>query len=98
MKMFLVEPLLNLVIYVRNKHSKTQKHRFAFITISIIVANDTRIHVIERSPQNTDDQHWFSVPCLFVLISHHFIPLTKIEAEAAKKLRTSLGKIYWFLC
>ena len=49
------------------------------------------------------------MPCLFVLISHHFKPLTEIrtnfnllkeqiEAEAAKKLRTmSLGKIYWFL-
>ena len=45
---------------------KTQKHRFPFIIISIIVLNDTRI------PQN---QHCFSMHCLFVLISHHFKPL-----------------------
>ena len=58
-----------------------------------------------RSLETTDDQHCFSMPCLFVLISHHFKPLTEIktnykqiEAEAAKKLRTMrLDKIYWFL-
>ena len=45
------------------------------------------------------------MPCLFVLISHYFNPLTEIrtnkeqiEAEIAKKLRTMrLSKIYWFL-
>ena len=52
------------------------------------------IHVIERSPQNTNDQHCYSMSCLFVLIYHHFKPLTEIktnevqiEAEAANKLR-----------
>ena len=50
---------------------------------------------MQRSPQNTDDQNCFSMPCLFVLISHHLKPLTEIrtneeqtEAEAAKNLRT----------
>ena len=33
---------------------------------STIVPNNTRIHVIERS-KNTDYQHCFSMPCLFVL-------------------------------
>ena len=62
------ETLRNLVIYVRNANSilvKTQKHRFPFTIIYTIVPNDKCIHVIERSPQNTDDQHCFSMPCLF---------------------------------
>ena len=60
---------------------------------------------VKRSPQNTDIQCCFSMPCLFVLISHLFKPLTEIktneeqiETEEAKTLRTmTLGKIYWFL-
>ena len=68
--------------------AKTHKHHFTFITISTIVPNDTRIYVnIKfprtinfRSPQNTDDQHCFSMPCLFVLISH-FKPLTEIRTN-----------------
>ena len=74
-------------------HSNNTEALFPFIIIYTIGPNDRRI------PQN---QHCFSIPCLFVLITHHFKPLTKIgtnyeqiEAEAAKKLRTmSLG---WFL-
>ena len=50
MKMFLVETLLNLVIYVAMCIVKTQKHLFPFIIISTIVPNDTRIHVILKVP------------------------------------------------
>ena len=97
--MFLVEILLNLVILFAMCAVKTQKHRFPFIIISIIVPNNTRLQTIFCM------QHRFSMPCLFVLISHYLKALTEIrtnyeqiEAEAAKKLRTmSIGKIYWFL-
>ena len=51
MKMFQVETLLNLLIYVRNVDSKTQKHRFPFIIIFTIVPNDTRIRVILVVPR-----------------------------------------------
>ena len=40
---------------------------------------------VQRSPQNTDDQHCFSMPCPFVLISHQFKPLTRNK----NKLRTN---------
>ena len=69
---------------------KALKHIFPFITMSTIVPNNTRIHVNIKS--SSDYQHCFSVSCLFVLISHHFKPLTEIrtnfeqiKAEAAKK-------------
>ena len=44
--MFLVETLLNLVIYIRNVCSKTQKLRFPFVIISTIVPNNTRIYIL----------------------------------------------------
>ena len=44
MKVFLVETLLNLVIYVCNVHSKNTEAPLPFIIISTIVPNDTRIH------------------------------------------------------
>ena len=63
-------------------HSKNIEAPFP-IYQNTIVPNDI------RTPQN---QHCFSVPCLFVLISRHFKPSTetrtnkeKIKAEAAKK-------------
>ena len=43
-KVFLVETLLNLVIYVCNVHSKNTEAPLPFIIISTIVPNDTRIH------------------------------------------------------
>ena len=42
--MFLVETLLNLVIFAMST-VKTQKHCFPYIIISSIVPNDTHIHV-----------------------------------------------------
>ena len=75
--MFLVETLLNLVIYVRNMHSKKTEAPFPiYCYISTIVLNDARIHVILRVSQTINIG--FSMPCLFVLISHHFKPLTEI--------------------
>ena len=60
---------------------KTQKHRFPFaIYISTIIPNGAPLHVVE-TPQNTDHQHCFSIPCLLVLISHHFKPLTEIRTN-----------------
>ena len=41
MKVFLVETLLNLVIYVRNVSSKNTEALFPFIVISTIIPNDT---------------------------------------------------------
>ena len=77
--MFLVQTLLNLVIYVRNVHrKKTQKHCFPFIHLSIylftVVSN---LDKCKGSPQITDDQNSFSMPSPFVLISHHLKPLTE---------------------
>ena len=46
MKMFLVEILLNLVIYVRNVHSKNKEAPFPIYYYIYFVPNDTRIHVI----------------------------------------------------
>ena len=91
MKMFLVETLLNLVIYVRNVQSKNTETLFP-------------IYYIYYCPErytDTEGQHCFSKVCLFVLISHHFKPFNEIRtneeqtvAEKAKKLRTmSIGKI-----
>ena len=71
--MFLIETLMNLVIYVRNVCTvKTQKHRFPFIIISTIVPNDARIHgqnakwsvILDKYTEissNADDQHCFSI-------------------------------------
>ena len=58
---------------------KAQKHRFPlFIIISPIVCQMINVFTVavnvKKSPQNTDDQHYFSMPCLFVLISHNFKP------------------------
>ena len=47
MKAFLVETLLNLVIYFRN----TQKHRFPLLLYLIFAPNYTRIHVTLKVPQ-----------------------------------------------
>ena len=62
---------------------KTHKHRFPFSITSTIVPNDTRIQVIERSPQNADDQYCFAIPFLFVFISHLVIfkQLTEIRTN-----------------
>ena len=40
---------------------------------------------VQISPQNTDDQHCFSMPCLFVLISYHFKLLTEIKNKLRLK-------------
>ena len=103
--MFLDETLLNLVKSLGN--NKTD-----LCSLCARTAREDKMHSgqsswikVPRSPQNTVNQYCFSMPCLFVLISYHFKPLTeirtnkeKIEAEAAKKLRTmNLGKTYWFL-
>ena len=71
--MFLV--ITNLVIYVRNVHCKNTE---ALLPIYLFIYLFTDV---QRSPQNTDDQHCFSLPCLFVLISHHFKVVPEIRTN-----------------
>ena len=80
--MFLVETLLNLVIYLCNAHTE--------VTFTIYYY----IYYCSKGKwyTYTDDQYCFSwsMPCLFVLISHHFKPLTEIKTNYFI-LRTNWG-------
>ena len=84
--------------------AKTQKHHFSFIILSTIIPNDTRIHgqnaqwsvildkCTEISSKYRQSPLFFNA-LSFVLISHHFKPLTKIRTKLIKnKLRLKQPK------
>ena len=83
MKVFLVENLLNLVIYFRNVHSKNTEAPFPVdYHISTIIPNNARFHVMLKVPRTISfNCCMFQQYCTRMNKKKPFKPVTEIRKK-----------------